>query len=151
MLSVSAFLFLFYLLDRFQFNFPSFHSTGAALTEFTNGFVLIKWCLQDLACHLCCIWYTFFFFFTSNSFCPVCLSSIPWSNYCFILWTLPLNVWKHQESLLDSSHSLPFHLWKAMNVHDFTYNLSAVFLDLSHCFWFQDSHIQPSVWHLDNS
>lgn len=66
-------------------------------------------------------------------------------------WTLPLSVSNYQGPLLDSFHSVSFHLWNTRHFYDFSCHLNAVFLELSHCFWFQDSHIQPSVWHLDSS
>lgn len=85
--------------------------------------------------------------FISNTFCPcfhdttslLDFVSMSLSNSSLVLTisssysTLPLNAWKYQEPLLDSLLILiPFIYVKDMHFHDFTYNLRAVFLELSH-------------------
>lgn len=113
---------------------------------------------------LSCTWYSRWLLFISNTFCPcfhdttspdfvsMSLSSIPCSHYQFFLLNSTSKCLKiSRASSRFSSYSIPFHLWKDMHFRDFTYNLKAVFLELSHRFRFHDFHIQPSVWHLDSS
>lgn len=165
MLNISASSPLVYFLVGFSSASPLSSPLELLLPSSPVGSMLLRLDVSKvLISTLSCTWYSCWLLFISHTFCPcfhdptspesfpMPLSSIPCSpSQCFLLNSTIKCLKISRASSRFSSYSIPFHLWNDMHFHDFTYNLKAVFLELSHCFWFQDSHIQPSVWHLDSS